>query len=201
MYRKNNSINNKTKITVLIIVIINMTLALGVLIGQRNLFNTSYAGTLSQKTETGLTKNILSELNERTIYTLGKEPIDAGIFRFIKWNNKIDYSLNLQSPINELVFGKEKKLIPLKFSIEAMTYNQDQSDVVYTKVGEIDLEKNGKGLKTIFYGEITENTLQIKQLVLKALDNNENQNFYLYSDKNLPEKLQNKPMPYFWVVL
>jgi hypothetical protein len=201
MYRKNNSITNKTKIIVLLIIIINMTLALGILIGQRNLFNTSFAGSLSQKTESGLTKNILSELNEKTIFALGKEPVEAGVFRYIKWNNKIEYSLNIQSPINELIFGKEKKAFPTKYSIESITYNQDQSDVVYTKIGELEMEKNGKGAKAVFYGEITENTLQIKQLVLKALDNNENQNFYLYSDKNLPEKLLNRPMPYFWIVL
>jgi hypothetical protein len=201
MYRKNNSITNKTKIIVLLIIVINMTLALGILIGQRNLFNTSFAGSLSQKTESGLTKNILSELNERTIFTLGKEPVESGVFRYIKWNNKIEYSLNIQSPINELIFGKEKKAFPTKYSIESIAYNQEQSDVIYTKIGELEMEKSGKGTKAVFYGEITENTLQIKQLVLKAIDNNENQNFYLYSDKNLPEKLLNKPMPYFWVVL
>lgn len=201
MYRKYNVINNKTKITVLIVVIINMTLALGILIGQRNFFNSSFAGTLTQKTETGLTKNILSELSEKPILGLSNEPVEVGVLKFIKWNNKIDYSLQFQTQYRELVFGKEKKPIPTKYIIESMVYNQDQSDVIYSKIGELELEKSGKGYKGNFYGEITENALQIKQIVLKAVDSNENQNFYLYQDKNIPEKLNNTPMPYFWVVL
>ncbi len=201
MYRKNNVINNKTKVTVLIVVIINMTLALGILIGQRNFFNSSYAGTLTQKTESGLTKNLLSELAEKPIYTLGVEPTEVGTFKYIKWNNKIDFSISIFTKSQSLTLNKDTLPLPTKYSIQTLTYNQDQSEVLYNNIGELEFEKSGKGLKGSFYGEISENALQIKQVVLKALDNNENQNFYLYSDKNIPEKLNNTPMPYFWVVL
>ena len=59
MQRKNFNSFGKIKLVILIFIVMNMTLALGILIGQRNIFNSSYSGTLNVKNENGLKSNIL----------------------------------------------------------------------------------------------------------------------------------------------
>jgi hypothetical protein len=200
MYKK-SIYTNKLKLIFLVIVGANMALALGILIGQRNFYNTSYAGKLETKTESGVSKNIFSDIKEKTVYGLQETPVEVGILKYVINNKNLDFQLSINANYTKLKFAKESKIIPLKLSLESMSNNYDESDVVYNKIGEVELRPNGSNLELNFYGAIGVDTLQIKQFVLKPINNEDQQSFYLYNEKSLPEKINNSPMPYFWVSL
>jgi hypothetical protein len=200
MYKK-SIYTNKLKLIFLVIVGANMALALGILIGQRNFYNISYAGKLETKTESGVTKNVFSDIKEKTVYGLQEKPVEVGILKYVINNKNLDFQLSINASYTKLKFAKESKIIPLKLSLESMSNNYDESDVVYNKIGEVELRPNGSNLELNFYGAIGVDTLQIKQFVLKPINNEDKQSFYLYNEKSLPEKINNSPMPYFWVSL
>jgi hypothetical protein len=200
MYKK--SINsNKIKLIILVIVGANMALALGILIGQRNNYNTSFAGKLETKTESGVSKNIFSDIKEKTVYGLQEKPVEVGVLKYVVNNKNLDFQLSINAPYLKLKFAKESKDVPLKLSLESLTNNYDETDVIYNKIGEVELKPNGNNLELTFYGTIGVETLQIKQFVLKPINKEDQQSFYLYNEKSLPEKINNSPMPYFWVSL
>jgi hypothetical protein len=200
MYKK-SIYTNKLKLIFLVIVGANMALALGILIGQRNFYNTSYAGKLETKTESGVSKNIFSDIKEKTVYGLQEKPVEVGVLKYVINNKNLDFQLSINANYTKLKFAKESKDIPLKLSLESMSNNYDESDVVYNKIGEVELKPNGSNLELNFYGAIGVDTLQIKQFVLKPINKEDQQSFYLYNEKSLPEKINNSPMPYFWVSL
>jgi hypothetical protein len=200
MYKK--SINtNKLKLIILVIIGANMALALGILIGQRNFYNVSYAGKLEAKTESGVSKNLFSDIKEKTVYGLQEKPVEVGVLKYVVNNKSLDFQLSINAGYTKLNFAKETKDIPLKLSLESMSNNYDESDVIYNKIGEVELKPNGSNLELNFYGTIGVDTLQIKQFVLKPINKEDQQSFYLYNEKSLPEKINNSPMPYFWVSL
>lgn len=200
MYRE-KLIKKRWVLIILTIVVVNMSFALGILIGQRNSYNDSTTGSLEIKTEIGITKNIFSEIKQKTVTGLQEKPINVGSLSYLLQKNKIDFELNIETNYTEIVLGKDKRNIPLTLSIETMTNNSDGTDVLYNSVGQITLKKVGNILSTKFYGSATIDPLHTKQIVLKPLNKEDNQNMYLYNDKNIPEKLNNTSMPYFWIIL
>ena len=200
MYKKSFD-SNKIKLITLIIIGASMLLALGILIGQRNSYNTSFAGNLETKTENGVSKNIFSDIKEKIVYGLQNEQVEVGILKYAINNKNLDFQLTISAPYQKLKFDKESKDIPLKLSLESLTNNYDETDVIYNKIGEVELKPNGNKLELNFFGTIGVNTLQIKQFVLKPINKEDQQSFYLYNEKSLPEKVNNTPMPYFWVSL
>lgn len=201
MQRKNFNSFGKIKLVILIFVIVNMTLALGILIGQRNIFNSSYSGTLNVKNESGLKFNILSDLKERPLMGLGQEALEVGSLKYLVQGEKIEFKFELKTNYKNLSFQKEKKELPKNYSIETLIYGGDQIEAKYEKIGTILLDSNEEGLKGSFAGTIDNNALQVKQIVLKNIDKEQGQDYYLYNDKSVPETLNNQPMPYFWVNL
>jgi hypothetical protein len=201
MVRKSKFDTQKLKLAFLVLMVVNMAFALGILIGQRNSYNTTFAGTIETKTETGLAKNTLSEIVEKPIMGLKDKPTQVGSIKYVNKDGKFEYELSINSNFNNLTFGEKKKDIPTSLSIESMSYTPDVTNVVYTKVGTIDLKKNGNQMTAKFYGTFEFKSLQVKQIVLKANNQEDTQNIYLYNDTEIPEKLNNTPMPYFWTVL
>jgi hypothetical protein len=201
MYKKSQFNTSKIRMAVLIIVVVNMTLGLGILIGQRNNYNNNTIGTLVTKTETGLVKNILSDIKEKTIQGLGPKAVDVGKIKYVQDNNIINYELIISANYTQIIYGEDKKNIPTKLNIETMTTNLDATDAIYEKIGELELKKVGNNLSVKFYGSFEVKSLQVKQIVLKASNKEEAQNIYLYNDKELPDKVNKTPMPYFWAIL
>lgn len=200
MYRENLT-KKRWILIILTVVVVNMSFALGILIGQRNSYNDSSTGSLEVKTEIGITKNIFSQIKQKAVIGLQEKPLNIGTLNYLIQKNKIDFELNIEANYTEIILGKDKKNIPLTLSLETMTNNSDGTDVLYNPVGQITLKKVGNVLSTKFYGSTTIDPLHTKQIVLKPLNKEDSQNMYLYNDKNIPEKLNNTSVPYFWIIL
>ncbi|MGL4757799.1 MAG: hypothetical protein ACRCXZ_00545 [Patescibacteria group bacterium] len=204
MQRRNIDSFKKVKLALLLVISFSMTLALGILIGQRNTYNSSFPGTLEVKSYNGESKNVFSEIKTSTIYELSSEPMNVGTFQYMIWDGKMDFNIKIETQSTDLKFQKEKISIPSKFNVEVMYYNEDQTDVFYEKLGEIEFKKSNENasiLQANFSSSLTKNPLQVKQLVLKVQELELQQNFYQYNDKNIPEKLNGKPMPFYWTAL
>jgi hypothetical protein len=196
MYKRNN-IGQKVKIILLIVIAVNMALALGILIGQRNDYNLSKVGALEISTESGKVKNFFTKVRTIKIEGLQDKPIEAGEIKYLD-EEIVQYQINIKANYIDIRFGKEKKELPTKLSIFHLSFNKDLTNLKEEKIGEIELEKKEGGTKGVHFGQFKNDPLQVNKIVIKPENKEDVQNFYLLNDKNYPESLNNTSMPYFW---
>ena len=198
MYKKTQKFDMyKYYLTIVFLLSVIISIFFGILVGQRNAYNSFSPSQINIKNEKGSSTNILSIVKKSAIWGLGKDVVSEGDAQYYIDSNILNMHLVLSSARKSIQLTETKIDIPKKVTIFASYEDDKGDDYVYDEIGKVELIEGVGGYNLDFYTQITIKDKLPKQIIIKATDTSEDQNIYLYNDNSVPTKVNGKPMPFY----
>jgi len=178
--------------------LISLIFFTGLFIGERNFFN-SQSNNVAIVGPNQEIKNSLTEINKKPIngYNGGVVVVGEMLFKIVNGQTEVLIQIN-QAP-KQLRFENNVREIPLQLKISTAKSTDGGSEFEYTDIGILSFDASGANLTAEFSSIIPATLGNFDRIVFRGIKPEDQQNFLVIADTDLPINVRTQPVPYFWI--